>query len=87
MKVSEVFKLPVSVYSNHIRDKNGDRLAEFDYAVEDDAAAHAINCHDELVGALIELKSIIDIHSKSTGNNFAWAELELVDEVLKKVRS
>ena len=32
--------------------------------------------------ALVELISIVEIHSKGTDNNFAWAELEYAREVM-----
>lgn len=38
----------------------------------------------ELVGEVESLISIIDIHSKATGNNFAWAEVECAKETLAK---
>ena len=37
---------------------------------------------DEMAEALQELKSIVNIHSHVTRNDFAWAEIEQVDDVL-----
>ena len=37
----------------------------------------------ELKNSLKELVSIVKIHQKATFNNFAWAELEVANEVLK----
>ena len=37
---------------------------------------------EELTDALKELMSIVGIHSRTTGNNFAWAEMEEAARIL-----
>ena len=39
---------------------------------------------DDMAEALRELKSIVNIHSHVTRNNFAWAEVEQADDVLTR---
>ena len=41
---------------------------------------------DELVEALEDILSIVDIHSRSTNNNFAWAEKHFARLVLAKAK-
>lgn len=38
----------------------------------------------EMYDALQELMSIVKIHSEHTGNNFAWAEMEVAESVISK---
>lgn len=38
-----------------------------------------------LLKALKELIQIVEIHSEATGNNFAWAELDVARSVVAKV--
>jgi uncharacterized protein YabN with tetrapyrrole methylase and pyrophosphatase domain len=38
---------------------------------------------ESLKKAMKELISIVEIHSKATENNFAWAEIEFAKEVLE----
>ena len=37
-----------------------------------------------MLDALIQLGTIVKIHSKATKNNFAWAEMEYAREVIEK---
>ncbi len=57
-------------------------LEDFGPARGDETAAHiikeavtAIEAAHQLKAALHEMISIVEIHSKATGRNFAWAEL------------
>ncbi len=70
MKMSEVFKLPVSTdhsaHITYIADQNS-RLAYIGESATAEAVAHAINCHDELVKALEEtLRFLEDMHTEPT---------------------
>jgi hypothetical protein len=49
----------------------------------DSLALEAANQIKHLKESLKELVSIVEIHSKATGNNFAWAELEEAKEALE----
>jgi hypothetical protein len=42
----------------------------------DSTATQTANQIKHLKTALAELVSIVEIHSRATGNNFAWAEME-----------
>jgi hypothetical protein len=74
-----------------------ERLAEIEEAVRDNpegadfmgidrlvTALRAERQHvAELEGALLELISIVEIHSKATKSNFAWAELSGAKDALR----
>lgn len=40
------------------------------------------NVNKQLLDALKELVSIVEIHSKATDNNFAWAEIDFANEAI-----
>jgi hypothetical protein len=46
--------------------------------------ANLIAAAPELLEALKEVISIVKIHSEGTKNNFAWAELDYANEIIKK---
>lgn len=48
-------------------------------------AGEAANQIKHLKQALSELVSIVEIHSKCTKNNFAWAEIDFAKEALSLV--
>lgn len=58
------------------------RLREIASGKHASLASEAANQIRHLKGALRELISIVEIHSSTTGNNFAWAELEAAREAL-----
>ncbi|HZW98357.1 MAG TPA: hypothetical protein VFF56_05895 [Bacillota bacterium] len=45
-------------------------------------AGEAANQIKHLKQALKEIISIVEIHSRETGNNFAWAELDFAKEAI-----
>jgi hypothetical protein len=49
-----------------------------------EANARLIAHSPDLLMALKELVSIVNIHQRATNNNFAWAELEYAEEVIAK---
>lgn len=49
-----------------------------------EANARLIACCPEMLEALIELISIVKIHSEATKNNFAWAEVDYAKEIIGK---
>ena len=49
---------------------------------EESLAMQAANQIKHLKDSLRELVSIVKIHSKATGNNFAWAEVEEAEKAL-----
>ena len=55
MKVNEVFKLPLHLDSDVVRDNNNDYIVNMDTTQEDEAVVIAINHHDELVSLLTDL--------------------------------
>lgn len=59
------------------------RLREISTGRGDSLALEAANQIKHLKESLKELVSIVEIHSKATGNNFAWAELEEAKEALE----
>ena len=59
MKINEVFKLPLYLDSDVVRDNNNDWIVNMDSTHEDDAIVTAINHHDELVEALKENNNML----------------------------
>jgi hypothetical protein len=47
------------------------------------ANARLIAAAPEMINALIELVSIVKIHSKATGSDFAWAEMEYARKAIE----
>ena len=60
-------------------------LGEWQTAYETIAELKAEN--ERLKEALVELVSINNINADFTGRNFAWAELQLANEVLRESKS
>lgn len=60
MKMEDVFMLPVEAKGHRLYSDAGSNLAEFSNGRETDAAAHAINCHDELVEFVRHVASLYD---------------------------
>lgn len=52
-----------------------------------EANSKLIAAAPDLLEALQELMCIVDIHSKGTKNNFAWAEYEMAEEAVNKALS
>lgn len=50
---------------------------------ENSLATQSANQIKHLKSALSELVSIVNIHTKSTGNNFAWAEMDEANKALE----
>lgn len=59
----------------YMRDRES-RLREVSNGRNDSLAMEAANQIKHLKDALSEMVSIVKIHSETTGNNFAWAEIE-----------
>ena len=88
MKMSEAFCLPLRNIRgefNGIEDNGGAIHNGFESYTGDMAAAHAINCHDELVEALTELRSIVQGHldGEDTMDSFT---LQVADSALAKAK-
>lgn len=50
---------------------------------DESLSREAANQIKHLKSALSELVSIVEIHQKSTANNFAWAEIDFAKNALK----
>ena len=65
-------------------------VGEYPYQKTDEYLAHIYDIaklkaeNERLKEALVELVSINNINADFTGRNFAWAELQLANEVLKE---
>jgi hypothetical protein len=60
------------------------RLREIGNGRQNSIASEAANQIKHLKDSLRELVSITKIHSKRTGNNFAWAEIEEAEKALNQ---
>lgn len=49
--------------------------------------SHLDNIISGLLSALYELTTIVKIHSETTGNNFAWAEVSEAEALLNELRN
>ncbi|MCT8857570.1 hypothetical protein K5M76_09430 [Shewanella xiamenensis] len=65
----------------YMRDRE-QRLREISSGKEGSLSLEAANQIKHLKDVLKELVSIVEIHSKATGKNFAWAELEEAKKAL-----
>ncbi len=87
MKMSEVFELPIS--SKHITAPVTSKLKSgVEWVDGDKAAAHAINCHDELVEALEATKLMI-LSMKKEHGGLITEDIRVqrkVDKALAKAR-
>jgi hypothetical protein len=63
-------------------DKNGNDIYSADYYNINEVKEYIKYCK-KLESALKEMVSITKIHSNATSNNFAWAELEEAEKLLK----
>jgi hypothetical protein len=53
------------------------------YCIYEHFNGESVTRQDEVTEALKELVSIVEIHSKATGSNFAWAELDQAKKVVE----
>ena len=65
----------------YLRDRE-QRLREIGEGRDDSLATEAANQIAHLKMALKEMVSIVEIHSKATNSNFAWAEVDFAKEAL-----
>lgn len=65
----------------YLRDRE-QRLREIGDGRQEALSTEAANQIAHLKEALRELVSIVEIHSKQTGNSFAWAELDFAKSAL-----
>jgi hypothetical protein len=65
----------------YMRDREP-RLREISSGKDGSLSLEAANQIKHLKDALKDLVSIVEIHSKATGKNFAWAELEEAKKAL-----
>lgn len=65
----------------YLRDRE-QRLREIGGGRTDSLATEAANQIAHLKLAIKELVSIVEIHSKATNNNFAWAEIDFAKRAL-----
>ena len=65
----------------YLRDRE-QRLREIGEGRDDSLATEAANQIAHLKMALKEMVSIVEIHSKATNSNFAWAEVDFAKQAL-----
>lgn len=65
----------------YLRDRE-QRLREIGDGRDDSLATEAANQIAHLKMALKEMVSIVEIHSKATNSNFAWAEVDFAKQAL-----
>ena len=75
MNMSDVFELPID--ERRIEIYGYDTVEPTSYQVAETAAAHAINCHDELVSMLVQLQ---------TEGGLGVARHRQIDRLLAKAR-
>ncbi len=89
--MNKVFDLPLrrggaGDRSAGVFDANGDLTGDFTTCYRDEAAAHAINCHDEMVGALKSAFTVMVALQKEQGlKPTEYAVAHEIKAVLAKV--
>lgn len=73
----------VCIYGNWVVVNEGDNVIDIN---NNEANAKLIAAAPNLLEALEELMSIVNIHSKGTNNNFAWAEMDFAQKAINKAK-